>query len=453
MLTILLVDDEKASRLRLKSQLKSFHLLEASTLDEALALIEKKPIDIAFIDLNLDPTTAELMGFMVLKSAVEKGIYCVVMSSLGTEEVIEQAYELGCHNFYVKGDEKQNILSIVNSYLLEKNDFTQSHFLNEVLKTKSVEQQKEVSKIIPFIETDIPINLHGESGTGKTYLAQMIHRLSKRTGEFVQINCAALSDELLEAELFGYKKGAFTGATEDRRGKMQLAHQGTLFLDELGSMSLLMQAKLLKAIEEKSFYPVNSDKFAHSDFRVISATLDNLEEKIKKGEFRFDLYQRICGTSLTLLPLRKRTEDILELLRIEMESNHLNGRRIVLTKDARSSLSAYSFPGNIRELKRIAQKISNANLGLISKEVVESFFQNNFNQQVTGNLVNDNMVKMAQDLGLMEFIELIEKEIVTAIYKKNNNAVRKTLGELKISQSKLYKYVSSKKPFEVETSL
>lgn len=453
MLTILLVDDEKASRLRLKSQLKTFHLLEASNLDEALKLIAENPIDMAFVDLNLDPSTQELMGFMVLKAAVEKGIYCVVMSSHSDDEIIEHAYELGCHNFYAKGDEKQNILSIVNRYLLEKNDFTQNHFLNEILKTKSLEQQKEVAKIIPFIETDLPINLHGESGTGKTFLAQVIHRLSKRSGEFVQINCAALADELLEAELFGYKKGAFTGATEDKKGKIQLAHQGTLFLDELGSMSLKMQAKLLKAIEEKSFYPVNSDKIVHADFRVISATLDNLEDKIKKGEFRFDLYQRICGTSLTLLPLRKRPQDILELLKTEIDSTNSDGRRILLSKEAKELVTAYQFPGNIRELKRMAQKISSSNLGLISKETMESFFQGNFDHGGSELFIDEKMVKLAQSIGLMEFVELIEKEIVTATYKKNNSAVRKTLSELKIPQSKLYKYIAPRKTSELENSL
>ena len=205
MLKILIVDDEKLSRIKIKSHLSSHYIVEAASYEEAVTKLSQS-FDLCFLDLNLD-NGMELLGFEVLKIAVSKGIYSVVMSSLHDDEIIEHAYEIGCNDYYSKGNE----------------------------------------------QTSIPICLLGESGTGKTFLAKEIHEQSKRTGGFVAVNCAALSEELLESELFGHAKGAYTGAHSEVKGKLALANNGTLFLDEIGSMSLTMQTKLLKAIEEKTF--------------------------------------------------------------------------------------------------------------------------------------------------------------------------------------------------------
>ena len=291
MLKILVIDDDKLSRIKIKSHLADHHVVEASSYEEAVERLTQN-FDLCFIDLNLDNTEV-LLGLEILKITVQKGIYSVVMSSLHDEEIIEHAYELGCSDYYTKGTEKNSTADTLNRFLLSKNDYLENHFFKEIFPTKSKEQKSILKKIIPVIQTELPICLLGESGTGKTFLAREIHEQSKRPGPFVAVNCAALSEELLESELFGHAKGAFTGATTDSKGKLALANHGTLFLDEIGSMSKGLQAKLLKAIEEKSFYQVNSDKLIKSDFRIISATLDNLEEKIKSGEFRFDLFQRL----------------------------------------------------------------------------------------------------------------------------------------------------------------
>lgn len=439
MLRILIVDDEKLSRIKIKSHLSTHSIVEASSYDEAVVKLNQS-FDLCFIDLNLDSSEVELLGFEVLKIVVQKGIYSVIMSSLHDDEIIEHAYEIGCNDYYSKGNEKASISDTLNRYLLTKNDYLEGYFLKEVFPTKSREQKEILKKIIPVIQTTIPICLLGESGTGKTFLAKEIHEQSKRSGPFVAVNCAALSEELLESELFGHGKGAYTGADSESKGKLALANNGTLFLDEIGSMSLAMQTKLLKAIEEKTFYQVNSDKVVKSDFRIISATLDNLEEKIKLGEFRFDLLQRICGLSVKLLPLRERKEDILDLIKKETNEASQSGRKMVFSKEAKVELENYEWPGNIRELKRFFQMISLNSHGLVSKDEIRKHLKQ-ASQSDKKKILSREQIEMAFKIGLPVFLEELEGEVVTEALKSNNNAIRKTLAQLKINQSKLYKHI------------
>lgn len=441
MLKILIVDDDKLSRLKIKTHLNDHLVMEAASYTEAIAKLTHN-FDLCFIDLNLDNTGAELLGFEILKITAQRGIYSVVMSSLHDEEVVEHAYELGCNDFYSKGNEKASIADTLNRFLLSKNDYLENYFFKEIFPTKSKEQKEMLKKIIPVIQTEIPICLLGESGTGKTFLAKEIHEQSKRAGAFVAVNCAALSEELLEAELFGHAKGAYTGAAGESKGKLALANHGTLFLDEIGSMSIGMQTKLLKAIEEKSFYQVNSDKIIKSDFRIISATLDNLEEKIKSGEFRFDLFQRLCGLSVKLLPLRERKDDILDLIKKETAEVSQSGRKIVFSKEAKVELERYSWPGNIRELKRFFQIISLDGHGLISQTEVKKHLQQNLNL-VSKKILSKEQMEQAITHGLPVFLEEIENEVIQEVLNRNNHAIRKTISMLKINQSKLYKHIRS----------
>lgn len=435
MFKILIVDDEKISRMRIKLHLKDFYVGEADSYDTAIKRLNEN-FDLVFIDLNLDDQSTELFGLEVLKIAVTKGIYSVVMSSVEDEEVIEHAYEIGCKEFYNKGREENSINEVIQKFLLQKENHLENYFLKEVFPTQSIKQKELIQKIVPFIKSDVPICLLGETGSGKTYLASKIHEQSKRSGDFVEVNCSALSEELLDAELFGHHKGAYSGAINEQKGKLLLANNGTLFLDEIGSMSEKMQAKLLKAIEEKSFYPINSDKKVNSDFRIISATLDNLELKIKSGTFRFDLYQRICGFTTTLLPLRERKEDILPLLKNEIEKNSDTNKKIILSKETKDYLTNYNWPGNIRQLKRVSNFIKLQDKGLIQPDDLKSILT----EEVSSNLVNARMHMIAKEKGLGTLIDMIEEEIVKATLKENNYSIRKTMKDLSINQSKVYKF-------------
>ena len=310
---VLIVDDEKLARLNIVNQLDdSFTVIESNSYEDALRKIANQTFDICYIDLKLDDSK-ELLGLKLIPLAIKRGFYTVVMTSIEDELIAEMAYDLGCQDVYNKGNEKEHISETLNRYLLSKDSFTEGYLFKDVIQTQNTKYKDELKKLLKVLPTDIPICLLGESGTGKSHLARSIHELSKRKGKFVELNCATFSGDTLKSELFGHTKGSFTGAVSDKIGKLLEANNGTLFLDEIGSMSLEMQEGLLKAIEEKVFYPVGSNKVAKSEFRVICATLDNLETLIKSGKFRFDLFQRISGYTFTQPSLRNRSEDILPL--------------------------------------------------------------------------------------------------------------------------------------------
>jgi two-component system nitrogen regulation response regulator NtrX len=235
-----------------------------------------------------------------------------------------------------------------------------SQALQEVIATVDIVAQKNTTLLIT-----------GENGTGKENVARLVHEKSKRSHKpFVAINCAAIPDELIESELFGYEKGAFTGANSPKRGKFELGHNGTLFLDEIGDMSLKTQSKLLRALQEQKIERIGSDETISVDTRIIAATNKNLEEEIKKGHFREDLFYRINVIPIVLPPLRQRKEDIeiicnYYLSFFSMENNVKNKQ---ISSSALQILKSYSWPGNVRELKNIMERLSI----MVKSEFIES---------------------------------------------------------------------------------
>ncbi len=223
---------------------------------------------------------------------------------------------------------------------------------------------KAVQKVGELIErvadTDANVLILGESGTGKEVVARSIHRISNRASKyFVPVNCAAIPQELLESELFGHVKGAFTGAIMDRKGRFELAEGGSIFLDEIGDMSLNMQAKLLRVLQEKVFERVGGTKPIHANVRVIAATHRNLEEMVKNGEFREDLFYRLHVFPIELPPLRRRAEDLPALVyAITDRLKHDTGKEIHVTPDAMEALTRYTWPGNVRELSNLLERLS-----------------------------------------------------------------------------------------------
>ena len=428
---ILIVDDEKIARFNIRQQLeKSFEIYEADNFQDAKELLESKVLDIAFIDLHLDDSR-ELAGLQLIPIAYKKGIYSVVMSSYAEDEIVDKAYSLGCKDFYAKGNEDSNVNETVTRFFMERDSFNGSNLITEVFPTKNSLQREIITSLVPIISTKIPICITGETGTGKTFLAEGIHRLSKRTGKFVTLNCGAISKDLLESELFGHGKGAFSGAVEAVEGKLRLANQGTLFLDEVGSMPEAMQIKLLKAIEEKRFYPVNSDKEVRSDFALICGGWDNLEDLVKQGKFRLDLYQRICGFRIKLLPLRERPEDIIPTIKKKIASS----RKVVVTKEAEDELKKYSWPGNLREAISFAEIISRTSTGRITAQDVNKLLSGTPERE---QLITEKHYELAKQLGLEKFLAMIKQEMIQHSLKKNGGAHNKTIEELKISTATFY---------------
>ncbi len=432
---ILVVDDEKLSRLNIIHQIDNrFVVMESSNFEDAKQKLENFKFDICYIDLKLGESN-DLEGLKLIPIAEQKGIYTVVMTSIEDEHIAEKAYELGCRDVYNKGSEKIHISETIARYLLTKDNFTEEYFFKELIKTQNKRYQQELKKLIKIIPTDIPLTILGESGTGKSHLAGAIHEISKRPGNFVAINCSAFSGDTLKSELFGHTKGSFTGATSDSVGKLQLADNGTIFFDEIGSMPSEMQEQLLKAIEEKSFYPVGGSKLVKSDFRIICATLDDLPSLVKAGKFRFDLYQRISGYTFTQPSLKDRKEDIIPMLKNALSSS----RRVIIKEDVQKEILSYDWPGNIRELNRFADVLSYSGSGIIKVEDVQDYISKSVKKDES-KLIEEYQFELIQKIGLREFIELISKNAVSKALEMNKGVATKAISDLKISSSTFYKY-------------
>jgi DNA-binding NtrC family response regulator len=436
---ILIVDDEKLARMNIIKQFdSSFTIIESNSYEDALRKIENHSFDICYIDLKLS-VSEELLGLKLIPLSVKKGFYTVVMTSIDDETIAEEAYDLGCQDVYNKGNEESHISETINRYFLSKESFTEDFLFKDVLPTQNKKYKEELKKLLKIIPTELPICVLGESGTGKSHLARAIHELSKRKGKFVELNCATFSGDTLKSELFGHTKGSFTGAVSDKLGKLQEAHQGTLFLDEIGSMSLEMQEGLLKAIEEKSFYPVGSNKLVKSEFRVICATLDDLEVLIKSGKFRFDLFQRISGYTFTQPALRNRKEDIFPIIKTKL----LGSRKIIFKEEAKKILENYPWPGNIRELLRFAEVISLNNSGVIRAEDVTQFTKNSTFKASNG-LLEDYHYALIKKIGLKDFLDQFTREVVLKSLEENGNKARQAIKELGISSATFYRYIDKK---------
>lgn len=432
---VLIVDDEKLARMNILNQLdSSFTIIESNSYEDALRKIEHQTFDICYIDLKLDDSK-ELLGLKLIPLSSKRGFYTVVMTSIEDESIAELAYDLGCQDVYNKGNESEHISETISRYFLSKDSFTEGHLFKDVIQTQNKQYKDELKKLLKIIPTEIPLCLLGESGTGKSHLARAIHELSKRKGKFVELNCATFSGDTLKSELFGHTKGSFTGAVADKVGKLLEANNGTLFLDEIGSMSLEMQEGLLKALEEKVFYPVGSNKVMKSEFRVICATLDNLESLIMSGKFRFDLFQRISGYTFTQPSLRNRKEDILPLMKTKLQGS----RKIIFKEDAKAILENYEWPGNIRELFRFAEVISLSNNGVIKAEdVVELTRSSTFKREKA--LLTDDHYDLIKKIGLKEFLDLFSREVIAKSLVENGNGARLAIKELKISSATFYRY-------------
>lgn len=442
-LNILVVEDDKLAQKVMAQHLAGHEVEFAGDLAAALAKLGARRYDLCFIDLQLGADDA-WSGLKVIPLAVEKGIYSVVMSGCDSDDMVEKAYQLGCNDFYAKGNESANVSAVIGKYLQKKAGFAaESIFVREFV-TEDPATRTSIMEAVKYAASDLPILILGPSGTGKTCLGRIIHEHSLRGGEFVAINCSAYTEDLLEVELFGCKKGAFTGASEPRKGKLLQAHHGTLFLDEIGAMSLNMQTKLLKAVEERSFYPVGSDKPERSEFRLVSATLEDLQRLIAQGKMRFDFFQRIHGLTVTLKPLAERPSDILPLLQFFTRA----GKRLSFSAEAKSCVLGHSWPGNTRELKRFVELLAAGTDGRVTKEAA----QRHLAQAGGGpggpldSFVGERQYRYAMDKGLAQAVDLFVGEIIRRNLAENGGKKANTLSDLRISTRLLYSTLKKSEP-------
>ena len=364
--TILIVDDEKSICQSLGAVLndEGYDVLTAGSGEEALKIIKEDLPFLVFLDIWL-PGIDGIETLKIIKSENHE-IRVVMISGHGTIETAVKATKIGAFDFIEKPLSLEKVILIANHV----SDMVRLEEENILLKQKVTQEYELTGNSGPILElremiglvapTNAWILIMGENGTGKELVARSIHRQSKRAQKpFIEVNCAAIPEELIESELFGHEKGAFTGATEKRRGKFDLANEGTIFLDEVADMSLKAQAKILRILEEKKFERVGGSKLIATDVRVLAATNKDLEKEMEEGRFRQDLYYRLNVIPLRVPPLRERKEDIpLLVSRFLGELAMKEGEtEKSMTEDALAVLMEHNWLGNVRELKNVIERL------------------------------------------------------------------------------------------------
>ena len=364
--TILIVDDEESICQSLDGVLSDdgHEVLTAASGEEALKIVEDELPSLILLDIWLPG----LDGVEILKAIKAKHpqIRVVMMSGHGTIETAVKATKLGAFDFIEKPLSLDKVLLIVRhaldmASLEEENILLKQKVAHKYELTGQSEPIMELKETIDLVApTNAWILIMGENGTGKELVARSIHKQSKRAHKpFIEVNCAAIPEELIESELFGHEKGAFTGATEKKRGKFDLAHEGTLFLDEVADMSLKAQAKILRILQEKKYERVGGTSVIATDVRVLAATNKDLEKEMEAGRFRQDLFYRLNVIPLRVPPLRERKEDIPLLVKCFLKDFALKEGEVekTITNDALAMLIKHDWPGNVRELKNIAERL------------------------------------------------------------------------------------------------
>jgi DNA-binding NtrC family response regulator len=368
---ILLVDDERKMGVILKGALEDEgHTVQVEERSkDALLRLESEPFDLLITDLRMAPPD----GLELLRRARAKrpDMAVILMTAYATAQTAVEAMKSGAYDYLIKPFELDEIRLRVHKLARERDLSENVRLLrheNELLRRevgaparlgrllgKSAVMRDVLDLAEKVAATDATVLLLGESGTGKSLLARGIHEASPRApGPFVIVNCGALPENLLESELFGHEKGAFTGAVAAKRGRFLAAQQGTILLDEIGDMSAALQVKLLHVLEDKQFYAVGSDRPTTVDVRVIAATNRNLEESMAEGQFREDLFYRLNVFPIPVPPLRSRREDLTLLL--DHFLTRFGHAVSDLTPAAREALFAYGFPGNVRELENMVER-------------------------------------------------------------------------------------------------
>ena len=366
MKTILIVDDEPAARYGLRRALESkYRIAEADSAEGARdSLLTEKP-DLVLLDVVLPG----MDGLSFLKTLRDQGssVPVLMVSALDVAKTAVEALRLGAADYLVKGFEldelRQRVANLLKLASLEQeNDSLRRQLATEGQFGAMIGRSDEMRRAFELADrvapTDSTVLILGESGTGKDLLAQEIHARSPRAAKpFVAVNCAALPETLIESELFGFERGAFTGAAQQRRGKFEQAHGGTLFLDEIGDMNPVTQAKVLRALENRTIERLGGSQSIPVDVRVISATHRDLPAEIRTGKFREDLFYRLRVVTIDLPPLRTHKGDIglLADAFLKMHAARLN-RSTRLHKEALAALEAYDWPGNVRELKNALER-------------------------------------------------------------------------------------------------
>lgn len=443
--TILAVDDEVSILQSLSGILsdEGFEVLTASNGYEALKIIEEESPDLVLLDIWM-PGIDGIETLQEIKRT-NPFLQVVIISGHGTIETAVKATKLGAYDFIEKPLSIEKIVVTINNAL----NFRRLEEENRFLRKKTLEKHSITGNSPPIqalkkqIAVASPTNawilITGENGTGKELVARTIHQMSHRADKpLIDVNCAAIPDELIESELFGHEKGAFTGSTSRKRGKFEVANGGSIFLDEIGDMSLKTQAKILRMLQEQKFERVGGTRTLTVDVRVIAASNKNLESEIEKGTFREDLYYRLNVIPIKVPPLRNRTEDIPLLVETFLKEFSKEGHcgLKTLTPRAIEHLKVYRWPGNVRELKNLVERLAI----MIESEVIDegdippSYKRKETISSETGIFHVDS---------LKEAKKQFEKMYILRRLVENENNISQTADSIGIERSHLHKKIKS----------
>ncbi len=440
--TILVCDDEKNIRegLALAFELEDYNVLTAENGKVAWSLINKNDVDLVITDLRMD----EMNGQELLKKVVSTypNIPVVILTGHGTIETAVNAMRDGAVDFFTKPLDLDRLLLLVKKSLKHKDLIDENIKIKEELAAlkasnnygKMIGNSSQIRKLLETINQVAPtkasVLVTGESGVGKELVADAIHQISnRRNGPFIKVHCAALSESLLESELFGHEKGAFTGAVSSKKGRFELANGGTIFLDEIGEINLATQIKILRVLQERQFERVGGEKTITVDVRIVTATNKDLLKEIEKGNFREDLYYRLNVVHVEVPPLRERKEDIPLLMASFLDQiNKENNTEVKgFTSDAKAALYKYDWPGNIRELRNCIE----ASIVMCRNEFVDV---KDLPPQITQDHESQSL-NIEVGLSLAE----VEKKVILSTLNSLNGNKSKTAEVLKIGRKTLHR--------------
>jgi DNA-binding NtrC family response regulator len=426
---ILIVEDSSIARKLLKSFLIGHETDIAENTAQATKYLSENEYELAFLDLDLGESE-KLAGLELAKICKKKNLYSIILTGHEESEIIKLGYESGAKDYIAKPVTQKKVRDALNSFSV----FDSEKRIDALIRSKYITSHKETLNELATIKrvalSDQPILIKGPSGTGKTVVANLIKEACKVPNEkFFSINCASISETLLESELFGHKKGAFTDAKADKIGLLEKADGGIVFLDEIHSLSMRAQQKLMKAIDDKKFFPVGSTKEVHSNFRVISATCEDLLQLIIDGSFRKDFYARVAHIQIQLFALKDRPGDILPLVEFYLSKY---SRKLTLTEEVKNLLLTLSFENNTRDIDALVDYWNRNGVGIVETNDIPSQFipAKEVSKKVK---ITRAHKKLIEKEGIKGYLDMVRDEVILHYLELNKGHRINTAKELQIT--------------------
>lgn len=446
---ILIIEDDPGMRLGMSHYLSTagYNVSEAFSGEEAIERLNKERFDVVITDLRLPGQD----GLSILRhvKSISSDTGVIIITAFAEVKTAVQAIKEGAFDYLSKPFSNEELLIVIEKFLKFRQLETEVVRLRRTVEERNVlnrliglspGMRDVIDRIEAIAKTDVPVLIQGETGTGKELVANEIHNRSlRKDGPFIKINCAAIPESLFESELFGHEKGAFTGATESKKGRFELANGGTIFFDEIGDMPLSLQAKLLRVLEDQTITRLGGRQSIKVDVRCIYATSKNLKQLVGEDKFREDLYYRINVVPINIPPLRERREDIPSLIEhfLQHFKEKYSRSDITISSSAYETLLSYNYPGNVRELKHaIERAVLLSKNGIIHVENLPEEFD-----QSSG--IEERCIH--QNRPLPDCLELFEKRLITNTLKETGGKRIEAAKRLGISRKALWKKIKAYK--------